>query len=523
MADWDDGYVSDVPYVTGYHTESAPVWIDTAATCLGLAAPDITRPFHYADLGCGNGVTALVVAATMPHAEIWAFDFNPAHVGSGRDIARRAGLHNIHFEEASFDDLARCPRDALPTFDYIVAHGVVSWISLENRRRLFNVIGQRLAPGGIAYLSYNVASGWTGMRPVRTLMRLLAEASPERTDLAAAGVFDQLDKMKSAGAAMFQQHPELDARLARFRAADQRYVAHELLNRDWYPVMFPAVASAMAGIKCDYIGSATIHANVAGLTVPAALLDLFGQIRDTPLRETLRDIAGAAGFRRDLYQRGPRRMSPTEHQARLDAVRLARTFRPMEDPFVLQSVLGPLTPDLARYKTLLAVVESGPTTIGQLRAHAELAGWPDQALIEAVTLMAGSGHLAPMLPEPPGEAAKQAAARLNAVHAALFDQGYTRQFLAYPALGAAWPAEALEIVALDELRKAEVAEEQPLSTAVLERVTRGGRELQEGGQTVTDPAAVRDYVTVKVREMLKHRLPAMQRFGLLDAAPEVPA
>ena len=113
MAQWDDGYVTDVPYVAGYHQETTPIWIATAATLLGLRCPDLTRPFRYADLGCGNGLTAMVVAATMPHAEIWGFDFNPAHVEAGRDIARRAGLTNIQFEEASFDELA-CRPPLLP-------------------------------------------------------------------------------------------------------------------------------------------------------------------------------------------------------------------------------------------------------------------------------------------------------------------------------------------------------------------------------------------------------------------------
>ena len=233
-------------YVAAYHRETLPIWIATAATIFGNTAPDIARPFRYADLGRGNGVTPLIVAATMPHAEVWAFDFNPNHIAAGRDIARRAGLTNIRFVKASFEDLARQlpdppmspSRDASPMFDFIVAHGVLSWISRENQHHLYTVIGQRLAPGGIAYVSYNVSTGWTGMRPIATLMRLLAEASPQRTDLALAAVFDTLEKMKDSGAAMFEHHPNLGARLANFRANNQRYVAHELLNGNWQPMIF---------------------------------------------------------------------------------------------------------------------------------------------------------------------------------------------------------------------------------------------------------------------------------------------
>src|SRR5271157_2967015 len=126
MADWDDGYVTDVPYVSGYHQETVPVWIATAATLLGFAVPDISRPFRYVDLGCGNGLTPLTIAATMPHADVWAVDFNPAHIGAGREIARRAALPNIRFEEASFEDLLQSRSEDFPMFDYVVAHGVLS-------------------------------------------------------------------------------------------------------------------------------------------------------------------------------------------------------------------------------------------------------------------------------------------------------------------------------------------------------------------------------------------------------------
>jgi SAM-dependent methyltransferase len=517
MANWDDGYVTDVPYVVGYHQESTPVWIATAAALLGVAAPDLARPFRYADLGCGNGVTALAIAATMPNAEVWAFDFNPAHVESGRDIARRAGLTNIQFEEASFDELATRPRGALPAFDYIASHGVLSWISLENRGQLFSVIGQCLAPGGIVAISYNVATGWPGIRPVRTLMRLLAETSPERTDLASGGVFDVLDRMKDAGAATFQGDPTLHARLSLYRGHDQRYVAHELLNREWHPLMFPAVESAMAAIKCGYIGGATLQDNHADLTVPAALRELFDQIRDTRLRETFRDIACATSFRRDLYQRGPRRLSSIEQTERVGAIGLVRTPRPASDPIVVRSALGPFTMDRSLCHALFEVIGAGPVTIAQLTQEKALANLPRPALLEAVTLLVGDSYLAPILSEPPGGGAMSASARLNAVHATLFDQGHDRPYLACPVLGGAWNVDPRDILVLDELRNGHAADPASLVDTVVSRVVRSGRQLRQNGEIVTDPAAVREDAAAKVNDMLDHQLPILRRLGVLDA------
>ena len=68
-------------------------------------------------------------------------------------------------------------------------------------------MAQRLKPGGLVYLSYNVTTGWTAMVPVQALMRMLTVASPERTDLAVPGVLDFVDRLKQAGAAFFPANP----------------------------------------------------------------------------------------------------------------------------------------------------------------------------------------------------------------------------------------------------------------------------------------------------------------------------
>ncbi len=523
MADWDDGYVTDVPYVADYHRETLPIWIATTAAIFGHAAPDIARPFRYADLGCGSGVTPLVVAATMPHAEVWAFDFNPHHIAAGRDIAHRAGLGNIRFIEASFEDLVREPAasplhpspDPAPDFDFVIAHGVLSWISRENQRHLFGAIGRMLAPGGIAYVSYNVGTGWGAIRPVATLMRLLAEASPERTDRALNGVFDTLDTIRAAGAGLFDLHPDLAARLAGFRARNQRYVAHELLNGNWRPLMFPTVAAAMAEVKCGYIGSATPADNVAGLTVPAGARDLFHAARDLPLRETLRDLCGATTFRRDLYQRGPRPMTRLEYARETDAITLVRTPRPTPSTILLDTALGRVQADQPRFHAMLRALDSGPATIGQLRASPEFAGEPGAALLEVAAVLLGAFYLAPMVSEEPAAAAIAGAARLNAVHAALFDRGEDRPYLACPALAAALPMSGIELLALDELRAGRPPRQQPLADAVRERVARSRRRLRRDGEPVLEPGAEQELVTDRIRDTLSH-LPLLRRLGALS-------
>src|SRR5208283_4240583 len=148
---------------------------------LGQRPPDLTGPLRIAELGCGLGFNDAVIAATYPMAEVWGFDFNPAHIDSARTRARRIGLDNLHYEERSFAELAKARRYEFPPFDIILLHGVWSWVAPEVRRQIVTFIRRFLQPGGFVYVSYNVATGWpAAMRPVQTVMRLLAAAHPGR-------------------------------------------------------------------------------------------------------------------------------------------------------------------------------------------------------------------------------------------------------------------------------------------------------------------------------------------------------
>ena len=63
MAAWNDGYVHDVAYTAGFYREIAPAWISAAAMLLGHRPPDLSRPFRWAELGCGHGLSANILAA----------------------------------------------------------------------------------------------------------------------------------------------------------------------------------------------------------------------------------------------------------------------------------------------------------------------------------------------------------------------------------------------------------------------------------------------------------------------------
>jgi len=107
MADWGSGYVTDTAYVHDFCRVQTPAILSLAALSKGVAVPGGRgEPLTYCDLGCGQGFTANLVAAANPQAEVFAADFNPTHIAGARALADAAGLKNVQFREAGFDEIS---------------------------------------------------------------------------------------------------------------------------------------------------------------------------------------------------------------------------------------------------------------------------------------------------------------------------------------------------------------------------------------------------------------------------------
>jgi len=516
MARWDDGYVTDVVYSYASYREMTPAWLATAALMLGHRPPDLTQPFRFADLGCGHGLTATIVAATCPHAEVWGFDFSPAHIESARRLASLAGLSNLHFQEASFAELCAQPPPDAGGFDFVVAHGVMSWISAENRARLVRIVGQWLKPGGLAYLSYNVTTGWAPLLPLRDLMRAVVRTRPERTDRAVAVVLDYLDVLRSAGAGYLNLNPIAAKRLSEMRAQDPRYLAHEFLNADWAPLTFAEVAEAMGGAKSSYIGSATLAENVDAVSLAPDVIRPVMDAADPVLREMVRDFGSAKGFRRDIYRRGVLAVPAPEQVRLLDAVELVWSGRHPETPILLPTPLGDLQGLPEIYTPLMAMLIAGNQTIGAIRQHSAFAGIGATDLLQAVVLLIVGGYAYPALPEAVRARARPGTDRLNAAIGTINADGGDIARLAAATTGAEVPADLLETLVVREKLGGQSMEIEGLTDRILATVAQAGRAVQRDGKPVQDTGEARAIVRATLAGLLGERMTVLARLGVIS-------
>jgi len=510
MAHWNAGAVTDIPARPRFHREATPIWLATACTLLGARAPSLDKPFRYADIGCGAGLHAAVVAATNPRAEVWGFDFNPANIELARALAEQAGLNNIRYVEVSFSAAAAL---TLPEFDFMIAESVLSIVSPEDQAHVHGLIGRLLRPGGIAYLGYAADTGWAEFAPLQTLMRILFDVGTDTSDFAMSRMFPYLDGLKAGGALYFQRNPILERRMDELRPRPAADLALELLGQDWHPLMYADVADAMAEAKCDFLGRATLQENIATEAVSpeiSALLDTAPSIR---VRETMQDVAAATGYRRDIYRRGLSFMPVAEHLDRLRAITVAAMRR---GALTAQDWPGRTEVDLTVYGPLIEALNEASLTVANVATLGTFANGTIEAAADAVAMLISAGHAHPVMPPLVAREAAVSVARLNDAIIDAITRGEELDYLVSPILGAAIRTNPLEALTIGALLHGRAADDlDGLAESVMLAMRRGGRSVTRAGAAIDDPAEASELPREIIARIVEQRVALFRELGVL--------
>lgn len=436
--DWTSGYRADIDYTYGYYRELAPGLIDFALLLSGYEPPRRSGSMNYLELGYGQGVTANVQAAAGV-GEFWGADFNPVHANHAQSLARISGA-DAHFSDESFADMLA--RDDMPQMDYIVLHGVWSWVSDAHRRAIVDTIRKRLKVGGAVYFSYNTLPGWTTAMPLRHMMSLHidsmgSDAQGVATRIDGAIAFGQ--KLAEANARYFQHNPLAKGRLDAIAGQNRNYLAHEYFNETWTPMYFSEVNDWLSEAKLSYATASSLLEQFDGFNFTVPQRDLMNSMPAGVLRETVRDYVLNTQFRRDLYTRGARRLTPLERAEQLNEVRVILSGAPSLFPFEVEANIGKVSLRRDIYEAVLEALDAdkgGPKRIGDLIDNPKLAPSGGASVLEALSVLIGAGHAHPALSE---EDSATVAPRCKKLNAHLIDRariGNDIQVLASPVTGA---------------------------------------------------------------------------------------
>jgi len=303
------GYVLDSSYPDTFFQELSPAWLSYVSAMNGVPAKPLDSAFTYLELGAGLGHTTVVNAGAFPRGEFHACDFNPEHIEGGRRYASALGLQNIAFHEASFERLLDVD---LPPFDFIVLHGVYSWVGADARAAIRRIIQEKLASGGLVYVSYNCMPGWASELPVRRLLVELASAARGDSSEKMRRAVELLAQMNTKGMRYFDSNPEAERAIESYGRVPPNYLAHEFFNETWQPFYSVDVMDEMAQAGASYIGSATLADNHPTLLVEDSATDTLKGLASPRQQHLGLDFATNRRFRRDVFVRSDTARSSAE-------------------------------------------------------------------------------------------------------------------------------------------------------------------------------------------------------------------
>ncbi|WP_319450048.1 MULTISPECIES: methyltransferase regulatory domain-containing protein [unclassified Mycobacterium] len=184
------------PYTSNSFPQSAPGQLAALAHLFGLESPNVSTA-RVLEIGCAAGGNLIPFAAANPRARAVGIDLSQVQIDQGRARVAALGLDNLDLVTG---DIARMELAALGQFDFIVAHGVYSWVPPEVQDVLLASFRALLAPEGVAYVSYNVYPGWKSKEVVRDAMLLASgtSTSPDEKVREARRMADFLDEVAPA-------------------------------------------------------------------------------------------------------------------------------------------------------------------------------------------------------------------------------------------------------------------------------------------------------------------------------------
>ncbi len=136
-----------------------PARLEAIARLFGLR-PGPAAQSSVLELGCGDGGNLLSLAQALPGARLVGIDAAASAVERGMRLVRAAGLENVELRCMDLEELPEGRElGEAGSFDYILSHGVYSWIPPRPRVALLAGVRRYLAPMGVAYVSYNAYPG----------------------------------------------------------------------------------------------------------------------------------------------------------------------------------------------------------------------------------------------------------------------------------------------------------------------------------------------------------------------------
>jgi methyltransferase-like protein len=259
-----------VPYSVCAFPQTRPDRLAATAMLLGMspAPPNCCRVL---ELGCASGGNLIPLALAHPNSQFVGIDLSSRQIDEGHRVAAELNLSNLDLRATSILDL----DEDIGVFDYVLVHGVYSWVPPAVQARILEICSRQMAPQGVAYISYNAYPGWHARAAMREMLwyHTRGEQDPAAR-VRAAREFIAFLADSTTGGADSNGHPAVAAdggygalvqqELDLLRRVPDSYLLHEHLEEFNEPLYFHQFAQRAADHGLQYLAEAQINSMMPG-------------------------------------------------------------------------------------------------------------------------------------------------------------------------------------------------------------------------------------------------------------------
>jgi len=250
----------DMPYEGGTASGSHPDRLAALGRLFRMEPRDVTN-CRVLEIGCALGANLLPMAHALPNSEFTGIDSSTRQIEMGRAIVAEYGVSNLNLVVADIRDIA----DWDEKFDYIICHGVLTWVPPEVQDAIVAACRALLAPQGIAYISYNTLPGFHMRAGVGEMMRYHGRnfTNPQERLEQAKALLDFLvtttERFASNDPDRNGYHDLLAHELRILNVAPDYYLAHEHLVDEPTAFYLHEFLEFIAPHGLQYLGDSDLH------------------------------------------------------------------------------------------------------------------------------------------------------------------------------------------------------------------------------------------------------------------------